>query len=271
MKPGLQVGELCEIIAKVDEQAKANLLGGPVHPLYGTAGMIAHMEWAARQHILPYLEEDEEGVGYHVDVTHLKPAPLGVKVKILSRVTDIQPRRVTSQVEAWWGDTKLGEGTFTQAIASREKLYACIARHVEVFEQTPAELRDAKRQTSFSLRILRWEYDISACTRYDEWLVGHAKINSVVHEGAFLLRYEVEEWQHACEALVAKTQSEYQSDFLEPMLVVQMHRDANDEIHITIQLKAERTESVQLVLSAEQVKLFAAGLAKQLEDFPSQL
>ena len=63
MRDGLKVGEQVELTITVDERMRASLLGQPVHPLYGTAAMIEHMEWAARQHILPYLAPGEEGVG----------------------------------------------------------------------------------------------------------------------------------------------------------------------------------------------------------------
>ena len=123
MKPGLRIGDVREIVAVVGTQSQATLLGGPVHPLYGTAGMIAHMEWAARQHLLPYLEEDEEGVGYHINVRHLAPAPLGATICAQSVVTGLRPHRVISRVVVGWGEVRVGEGTITQALVSREKLY----------------------------------------------------------------------------------------------------------------------------------------------------
>jgi fluoroacetyl-CoA thioesterase len=270
MKPGLKVGDVAEVFVTVDEKASASLLGGPVHPLYGTAGMIAHMEWAARQHILPYLEEGEDGVGYHVDVTHLKPAPLGAEIRIHSRVTNVQPRRVTSRVEAWWGEQKVGEGNLTQALVSREKLYACIKQPADVVS---AELADIQNKNCFGLQILKWEHELSACTRYDEWLIVKVAFASQTHEGPFLLRYELEEWQQACDALLAGKQDSYQSDFLESVLAVQMQR-VSDHFSLALTLTTPETmltSKLQLNVTPETLKQFAQRLAQQLELFPSQL
>ena len=116
MKTGLAVGHTYEYSLQVTEAMKARFGEVEVHDLYSTASMITHMEWAARQHILPYLEPGEEGVGYHIDVKHLNPTPIGAMVRVKSTVTQIEPKRVISFVEAWNDETKIGEGTITQAL-----------------------------------------------------------------------------------------------------------------------------------------------------------
>lgn len=271
MNPGLQIGDISEISVVVDATAQASLLGLPIHPLYGTAGMIAHMEWAARQHILPYLEDGEEGVGYQVQVTHLAPAPLGADVLIRSVVTDIQPRRIASQVEAWLGSTKIGEGTMVQALVLREKLYACVAP-VKSAETEWATLGDSK-ENGFAFRVLRWENDMPGCTRYDEWLVCQVQWGTTRHEGAFLLRYEIEEWYQACLAVLLGEKSEYQSDFLEPVLSVQMQAESNRQasIHVKLLRPNAQPETLQLQVTSANLRQFTTSLGQQLTGFPSLL
>lgn len=123
MKPGLSVGETYAFSLTVSEAMKGTLLDHPIHELYGTAAMIAHMEWAARQHILPYLEEGEEGVGHHINVRHLHPTPVGAEVRITSTVSEVGPRRVKSHVAAWWGEIRIGAGEVEQALVEKAILY----------------------------------------------------------------------------------------------------------------------------------------------------
>lgn len=131
MKPGLNLGQRYEFSVIVTEAMQARFGDVLVHPLYSTASMITHMEWAARQHILPYLEPGEEGVGYHIDVKHLKPTPLGATVRVAATVSELKPNRVSCQVEAWQeAGTKpisapklVGQGIITQALVQLADLY----------------------------------------------------------------------------------------------------------------------------------------------------
>ncbi|MBY0404818.1 MAG: thioesterase [Cyanobacteria bacterium] len=141
MKPGLKVGAAIEYALQVQPEMQAQFNGMLVHPLYSTASMIQHLEWAARQHILPFLEPGEEGVGYHIDVKHLQPTPIGETVILQAVVQEIQERRVICAVKAWQLQEPrdpdspsealthkilIGEGTITQALVPVAHLYRCL-------------------------------------------------------------------------------------------------------------------------------------------------
>jgi fluoroacetyl-CoA thioesterase len=141
MKPGLKIGAVIEYALQVQPEMEAQFNGVRVHPLYSTASMIQHLEWAARQHILPFLETGEEGVGYHIDVKHLQPTPIGQTVILQAVVQEIQERRVICSVKAWQlqeprdpdSSSKvlspkvlIGEGTITQALVPVTHLYRCL-------------------------------------------------------------------------------------------------------------------------------------------------
>jgi fluoroacetyl-CoA thioesterase len=297
MRAGLEVGEKIEISITVDDRMRASLLGQAVHPLYGTAAMIEHMEWAARQHILPYLEPGEEGVGHHVDIKHLAPAPIGATIRICSTVSDIQPRRVGSHVEAWWNETLIGEGTLVQAIAPTEKLYACVQpkappvkasapQHTptdaeeEPFIPPPALLASRNGQAQLRIEVIKWESGMFACTRYDEWLIcriqlkiSAAQAAEVDYEGAFLLRYELEEWLEAVQAIAQNQRIGFLSDFLEPVFKIEMSAGEVGEWACTFQLTPPEQDArkVSLLVEPAALQQFGTELAAQLEGFPSRL
>jgi fluoroacetyl-CoA thioesterase len=296
MRAGLAVGQQIEISITVDERMRASLLGQPVHPLYGTAAMIEHMEWAARQHILPYLEPGEEGVGYHVDVKHIAPAPIGATITIRSTVSQVQPRRVTSQVEAWWGHTQIGQGTLVQALVIAETLYACQPRSQSAPALTtgdaqaedeqatvppPAILMSRNGQKRLHLEVLRWESGMFGCTRYDEWLICRVWLETdeaqtsgqSVYEGAFLLRYELEEWLEAVEVMTQNRSAGFVSDFLEPVFKISMAAGEVGEWACAFQLTPPElaAQRLSMLVDPSALQQFATALAAQLEGFPSQL
>lgn len=95
---------------------------GPVHPFYSTWSMIRHMELACRKIILPYLEPDEDAVGYRISVTHLAPTEAGDQVTARARLTKVSGRRIYCTVEASNSTKKIGEGVQVQVLVSKERM-----------------------------------------------------------------------------------------------------------------------------------------------------
>lgn len=126
MKPGIRIGQTYTFEVNVTEAMRAHFEETTVHPLYSTAAMLTHMEWASRQHILPVLEEGEEGAGYHMEIDHMAPTALGETVTISSTVTGLVPGRVICHCEAYHGVRKVGQATVVQAILPLARLRAKI-------------------------------------------------------------------------------------------------------------------------------------------------
>src|SRR3954447_8396322 len=127
MKPGLAPGQEATAEVIVDATMFAAFEGRVVHPVYGTAAMIAQMELAGRRIILPYLEAHEEGVGYEISVRHLAPTIAGMRVVARATLTEVRGNRVICRVEAHNDRGLIGEGTFTQVIVNRIDLEVRIA------------------------------------------------------------------------------------------------------------------------------------------------
>ena len=126
MKSGIRIGQIYEFEIQVREDMQAQFEDIVVHPLYSTATMLTHMEWASRQHILPVLESDEEGVGYHMTLDHRAPTPIGATVRIVSMVTGLKPGKVICHCTAFEGKRLVGQGTVVQAILPLSELRAKI-------------------------------------------------------------------------------------------------------------------------------------------------
>ena len=122
MKPGLNLGHKATICAKVTPAMFAQFEGEVVHPAYSTVAMVYHMEWASRQIILPFLDEDEEGMGGAVTVKHLGVSGEGEAIITTATLTEIKGRRIVTQVTVENSQGLIGQGEVIQFILSKKEL-----------------------------------------------------------------------------------------------------------------------------------------------------
>jgi len=123
MKPGLRRGAeaTVRVVVTPDMLATFEELG-PVHSLYATWSMIRHMELACRKIILPYLQPDEDAVGYSINVTHLTPTAVGDQVTARARLVKISGRKIICAVDAVNSKEKIGQGTQVQVLVRKDRL-----------------------------------------------------------------------------------------------------------------------------------------------------
>ena len=122
MKKGLEVGQTYSLEVLVTEDMVAAFEGKVVHNLFSTSHLVKHMEHASRNLILPYFEEDEEAMGYQVDISHLSLTLPGMKVTITASISEIRDNKIVAEVEAFNSRTKIARGTVTQALIKKSWL-----------------------------------------------------------------------------------------------------------------------------------------------------
>ncbi|MCD6301378.1 MAG: thioesterase [Staphylothermus sp.] len=86
-----------------------------------TPRMIALMETTAKELLDKYLDQEHISVGYHVDVYHKAPAPLGAKLVFRAKVIEVVKNKVKFEVKCLMGDIVIGEGIHERAIVSWNK------------------------------------------------------------------------------------------------------------------------------------------------------
>jgi fluoroacetyl-CoA thioesterase len=102
-------------------------LGADGPRVLSTPHMIGFMEMTCRETVLPFLEPGYDTVGTHVNVAHLAAAPMGMSVRFLAEVTQVDGRRIAFRVEAWDEKEKIGEGTHERAIINVAKFATRLA------------------------------------------------------------------------------------------------------------------------------------------------
>lgn len=90
-------------------------------PVFATPAMVALMENAAMLAVASHLEAHRTTVGSEMNVTHIKPSPLGAAITATAVLTDVSGRRLTFNVGARDTEGMIGEGTHVRFIVDREK------------------------------------------------------------------------------------------------------------------------------------------------------
>ncbi len=108
----------------VTEHNTANAIGSGLVPVFATPYMIALMENAAANSLLPYLAQDEGTVGTHLDVAHTSATPIGMKVWAETTVTAVEGKKITFEVAAYDEAGEIGRGTHERFIIKPERFLA---------------------------------------------------------------------------------------------------------------------------------------------------
>jgi predicted thioesterase len=117
MKPELQRGMSEEQTITTTPEMGITHLGPDAPSMYSTPAMISLIEGTCVQFLSRFVDPGEQTVGYHVDVRHLAPTPIGKKVTAKVTLKQIEGRRYTFDVEVHNEDgVKIGEGIHERAL-----------------------------------------------------------------------------------------------------------------------------------------------------------
>lgn len=111
----------------VTPETAIDFIGDERARVLSTPHMIAYMEWAAREAIRPYLDENEDSLGTVADIRHLAATPVGMSVEFTATVEEVHGRRVRFRVEARDEKELVGEGRHERFVADIPRLVASLA------------------------------------------------------------------------------------------------------------------------------------------------
>lgn len=105
----------------VTEETTAGHIGSGTVRVFATPMMIALMERTCRTSVKPYLDEGQETVGTHVNVSHVSATPVGMKVRCESELIGIDRRKLVFKVAAYDQEGLIGEGVHERFIIDVRK------------------------------------------------------------------------------------------------------------------------------------------------------
>jgi predicted thioesterase len=88
-----------------------------VADIFSTPAMIGLMEYTCVLLVAPYLDENEQTVGIHVDVRHRAPTKIGQSVTVTSELLEVKDNKLRFALVAVNDQgVKIGEGSHRRAL-----------------------------------------------------------------------------------------------------------------------------------------------------------
>ena len=119
----LEIGDTFEVTGLVTRENTAESLGSGALPVFGTPYLAAMMENAAYTLMQRSLPEGRTSVGTRLDISHVSPSPIGMRVRAAARVAAISEngKIVDFEVKAYDEAGLIGEGTHQRAVVNIER------------------------------------------------------------------------------------------------------------------------------------------------------
>src|SRR5207249_9597541 len=90
--------------------------------IFSTPAMIGLMEYTCVLLVAPYLDENEQTVGIHVDVRHMAPTKIGQSVTVTAEILEVKDDKLRFAVSASNDQgVKIGEGTHRRALINTKR------------------------------------------------------------------------------------------------------------------------------------------------------
>jgi fluoroacetyl-CoA thioesterase len=99
----------------VTEQLAIHFMGPEVPPVLSTPALLMWLELTARENAGPLLGPGEDTLGVSVALKHLAATPVGMGVRVVSRLVEVEGRVYTFELEAFDAFDKIAEATHQRA------------------------------------------------------------------------------------------------------------------------------------------------------------
>ena len=120
MKPSLTAGLAGKREFAVDRDSTIGFMGEDAR-VYATPMLVRDIEVACRDLLLEHLDPGEDSVGSRVEINHLAPTLLGMKVTIEASIAELKGRAVTFDITASDGLDQICRGRHMRFIVSVEQ------------------------------------------------------------------------------------------------------------------------------------------------------
>lgn len=127
MSTPFQVGMTHEIKVKTGPEHSARHFFQNLPDVFATPFLGGLMERASAELIDANLQPGEQSVGVSMNLKHLAATPLGMEVRVVTKVTAVEGRKLTFELEAFDAMERIGEATHERFIIVADKFNARVA------------------------------------------------------------------------------------------------------------------------------------------------
>ncbi len=117
----LAVGMTHEMRLKTGPEHSAQKFYPKVPDVFGTPFLGGLFEGVSADLMAPHLGPGETSVGISMNLSHTAPTPLGMEVRAVTEVTQVEGRKITFKLEAFDEKEKIGGAVHERFIINAEK------------------------------------------------------------------------------------------------------------------------------------------------------
>jgi fluoroacetyl-CoA thioesterase len=117
----LAVGMTHEMRMKTGAEHSAQKFFPKVPNVFGTPFLGGLFEGVSAELMAPHLGAGETSVGISMNLQHTAPTPLGMEVRAVTEVTQVEGRKITFKLEAFDEKEKIGEAVHERFIINLDK------------------------------------------------------------------------------------------------------------------------------------------------------
>ncbi|KAI4446864.1 hypothetical protein C823_001382 [Eubacterium plexicaudatum ASF492] len=119
----LTVGISKELNRSVTKETTAAALGSGLLDVYATPAMIALMEETCMKSVQEELDEGCGTVGTGLTIHHVSATPVGMNVRCISKLVEVDGRKLVFDVQAFDDAGLIGQGTHERFIIENDKFF----------------------------------------------------------------------------------------------------------------------------------------------------
>lgn len=117
----LAVGMTHEMRLKTGPEHSAQKFYSKVPNVFGTPFLGGLFEGVSADLMAPHLGEGETSVGISMNLKHTAPTPLGMEVRAVTEITQVEGRKITFKLTAFDEKEKIGEAVHERFIINADK------------------------------------------------------------------------------------------------------------------------------------------------------
>ncbi|HHY39134.1 MAG TPA: thioesterase family protein [Clostridia bacterium] len=115
------LGKKGESRCLVQEENTAERFASGTVPVFGTPALVGLMEQAALNVVSSHIPDGQTTVGTGIELKHLAPTPIGMTVRAVATLVEVDGRRLLFRVEAFDECEKVGEAVHERYIVDLER------------------------------------------------------------------------------------------------------------------------------------------------------
>ncbi len=120
----LTAGLKADFELTVTDADTASRWGSGLVPVYSTPALVGAMEKTAVLALKGHLPAGQTTVGGRIDVRHLAPTPVGMKVRVAAELVEVEGRKLVFKIEAWDEVEKIGEASHERFMIDEARFMA---------------------------------------------------------------------------------------------------------------------------------------------------